>query len=114
MKNTNSSIFLNLIVDKKFEGGPRVSMEFQTIVCLDENKKWVVDCSDVMDIVEIEMLGEVITERKNKEKVADHFESMGINLWSKMEEVLNQEIAAYESIEAFIKDQTGIILPVTK
>jgi hypothetical protein len=111
MKNTNSSIFINSIVDKKFEGGPRVSIEFQTIVCLNENGKWVVDCNDAMDIVEIEMFGEIITERKNREKVLDHFESMGIDLWHKMGEVLDQEIAAYESIEAFVKEQTGIILP---
>jgi hypothetical protein len=114
MKNTNSSVFIHSIVDKKFESGPRVSIEFQTIVCLNESGKWVVECSDAMDIVEIEMFGEVITERKYRDKVVDHFEEMGINIWNKMEEVLNQEIAAYESIEAFVKDQTGIILPTTK
>lgn len=111
MKNSGCSVFVNTIVEKQLTNGPKVSAEFQTIVCLDENNKWVVDCSEPMDIIEIEMLGVKITERANKEKAVDHFESMGINLWKIMQEEMNEVLAFSGDAVTFVKEQTGIILP---
>jgi hypothetical protein len=111
MKNTGSSVFINTVVTKQFPNGPKVSVEFQIIVALNKNNEWGVDCCDAMDITEIEMFGETITEREKLEKIISNFSEMGIDVWDKMEIDLNEGIADCGGVVHFVKEQTGIILP---
>jgi hypothetical protein len=111
MENTGSSVFVNTIITKQFPNGPKVSAEFQIIIALNKNNEWVVDACDGMDVTEIEMFGETITEGKSKNEVMVHFSNMGINLWDKMEKDLNEAIVACGGAVQFVKEQTGIVLP---
>ena len=112
MQNSGCSVFVNTIIEKQFPNGPKVSVEFQIIVALNKSNEWTVDCCDAMDVTEIEMFGETITEQECKNEVVAHFSAMGINLWDRMEKELNEAITKCGGAVQFVKQQTGIILPI--
>ena len=112
MKNTSSSVFVNTTITKQFPNGPKVSSEFQIIIGQNKDDKWIIDCVEPMDMVEIEMMGVKITERENMRKTRDHFKSMGIDLWEELTKDMDEVVAMSGDVVAFVKEQTGIILPV--
>ena len=112
MKNTSSSVFVITTITKQFPNGPKVSSEFQIIIGQNKDDKWIIDCVEPMDMVEIEMMGVKITERENMRKTRDHFKSMGIDLWEELSKDMDEVVAMSGDVVAFVKEQTGIILPV--
>ena len=110
MKTENFSVFLNSTVEKSFYNGPTVRATFQIIVCRNDKNKYVVDCADGMDM-EIDILGKTITSNKEVSNIVDHFESMGVNIWDEAEKDLMKVIEMSDSVEKFVFEQTGIILP---
>jgi len=111
MKKTNSSVFVNTTIVKQLPNGPKLTAEFQVIVCLNKSDDWVIDCVEPMDIDEIEMMGKKITDRENKRNIIKHFESLGIDLWKEIEKDMDEFIAMSGDAVTFVKEQTGIILP---
>jgi hypothetical protein len=111
MKKSNSSVFVNTTITKQFPNGPKVTAEFQTIVCLNKSDDWVIDCIEPMDINEIEMMGKTITDYENKRNIIEHFKLMGVDLWDEVETDMQKIIDANSDAVTFVKEQTGIILP---
>jgi len=112
MKNTSSIVFVNTTITKQFPNGPKVSSEFQIIIGQNKDDKWIIDCVEPMDMVEIEMMGVKITERENMRKTRDHFKSMGIDLWEELIKDMDEVVAMSGDVVTFVKEQTGIILPI--
>lgn len=111
MKKSNSSVFVNTTITKQFPNGPKVTAEFQIIVCLNKSDEWIIDCVEPLEIDEIEMMGKKITDHESKRKIITHFESIGINLWDEVETDMQKFIDANSNAVTFVKEQTGIILP---
>ena len=112
MKNSGCSVFVNTIIEKQFPNGPKVSVEFQIIVAKNKSDDWVIDCVEPMDINEIVLMGKTITDPENKCNIIKHFESMGIDLWDAAEKDMNEFITMSGDAVTFVKQQTGIILPI--
>jgi len=112
MKTENYSLFLNPTVKKSFHNGPTVRATYQVIVCKNNEDKYAVECIDALDM-EIDMLGKTITSNKEVSNVVDYFESMGVNLWTEAEKDLTEAITTSGSVEKFVFEQTGILLPGT-
>ena len=114
MKKSNSSVFVNTTITKQFPNGPKVTAEFQIIVCLNKSDDWIVDCIEPLDIDEIEIMGKKITDHESKRNIIKHFESIGIDLWEETEKDMNEFITMSGDAVMFVKEQTGIILPTKK
>jgi hypothetical protein len=110
MKIENFSLFLNPIIEKSFHNGPTIRAAFQVIICKNNENKYAVDCIDAMDI-EIDVLGKTITSNKEVSNILDHYESMGVNLYDEAENDLKELIKMSDSVEKFVFEQTGILLP---
>ena len=111
MKKSSSCVFVNTTIIKQFPNGPKVTAEFQIIVCLNKSDEWIVDCIEPLEIDEIEIMGKKITDHESKRKIITHFESIGIDLWEETEKDMNEFIAMSGDAVTFVKEQTGIILP---
>jgi hypothetical protein len=111
IKKSNSSVFVNTTITKQLPNGPKLTAEFQVIVCLNKSDDWVIDCVEPMDINEIEMMGKTITDYENKRNIIEHFKLMGVDLWDEVETDMQKFIDASGDAVTFVKEQTGIILP---
>jgi len=111
IKKSNSSVFVNTTITKQLPNGPKLTAEFQVIVCLNKSGDWIIDCVEPLEIDEIEMMGKKITDRENKRNIITHFQSIGINLWDEVETEMQKFIDASSDAATFVKEQTGIILP---
>jgi hypothetical protein len=111
MKKSSSSVFVNTTITKQFPNGPKVTAEFQTIICQDRQDEWVIDCVEPMDINEIEMMGKTITDYEGKRKIITHFQSLGIDLWDEVTKDMDEFVKMSGDAVTFVKEQTGIILP---
>jgi hypothetical protein len=111
MKKSSSSVFVNTTITKQLPNGPKLTAEFQVIVCLNKSGDWIIDCVEPLEIDEIEMMGKKITDRENKRNIITHFQSIGINLWDEVETEMQKFIDASGDAVTFVKEQTGIILP---
>jgi hypothetical protein len=111
IKKSSSSVFVNTTITKQLPNGPKLTAEFQVIVCLNKSGDWVIDCVEPMDINEIEMMGKTITDYENKRNIIEHFKLMGVDLWDEVETDMQKFIDTSGDAVTFIKEQTGIILP---
>ena len=111
MKKTSGLVFVNTVIQKQFINGPKVSAEFQIIVAQDKNNKWNIDSVDPMDMVEVEMMGVKIEGREGICNIIKHFRSLGIDLWNEVVTDMKKLIDMNGGAVAFVKEQTGIILP---
>ncbi len=111
MKNISSNVFVNTSITKQFPNGPKVTVEFQIIVCQNKDDEWIIDCVEPMDMSEIELMGVKITERENMRKTRDHFKSMGIDLWEELIKDMDEFIAMSGDAVTFVKEQKRSILP---
>jgi hypothetical protein len=111
IKKSSSSVFVNTTITKQLPNGPKLTAEFQVIVCLNKSDDWIIDCVEPLEIDEIEMMGKKITDRENKRNIITHFQSIGINLWDEVETEMQKFIDASGDAVTFVKEQTGIILP---
>jgi hypothetical protein len=111
IKKSNSSVFVNTTITKQLPNGPKLTAEFQVIVCLNKSDDWVIDCVEPMDINEIEMMGKTITDYENKRNIIEHFKLMGVDLWNEVETEMQEFIDMSVDAATFVKEQTGIILP---
>jgi hypothetical protein len=114
MKKSSSSVFVNTTITKQLPNGPKVTAEFQIIVCLNKSDDWIVDCIEPLEIDEIEMMGKKITDRENKRNIIKHFESIGIDLWDVVVTDMQELIDMSGDAVMFVREQTGIILPTKK
>jgi hypothetical protein len=111
IKKSNSSVFVNTTITKQLPNGPKLTAEFQVIVCLNKSDDWIIDCVEPMDINEIEMMGKTITDYENKRNIIEHFKLMGVDLWDEVETDMQKFIDTSVDAATFVKEQTGIILP---
>jgi hypothetical protein len=111
MKKSSGLVFANTTITKQFPNGPKVTAEFQIIVCLNKSDEWIIDCVELIDIEEIEMMGKKITDYEGKHKIIVHFQSLGIDLWDENITDVKKLIAMSGGVVTFVKEQTGIILP---
>lgn len=112
MKTTEKasfSIFINPKIEKQLENGPLIRATGQAIVYRTTEDKWEADV-DLLEIDEIVLMGVSIKGYNEQKATVEHFKSMGINLYSVLDEELNK-ISTIENIEQFVFEQTGIKLP---
>ena len=111
MKKTIGLVFVNTTLQKQFPNGPKVSANFQIIICLNKSDEWIVDCIEPLEIDEIEIMGKKITDHESKRNIIEHFKLMGVDLWDEVETDMQKFIDASGDAVTFVKEQTGIILP---
>ena len=112
LKNNSSFIlFVSPKIEVALENGPTLRANTQIIIAKDENNEWCWDDMEILDIKEVVFMGTTITDPDKINKLVDHFNNMGLSLYDVLYEEMQEILDMSTSIEEFVFNQTGVVLP---
>jgi hypothetical protein len=108
-KHTSFSMFLSVNTKTQINSTLKAEIDFQVIICFDENDKPVIEQPEPMEIIELEFMGNKIPGSTDNMKETIKFlkDQMNIDVWRVCSEKLESKIEKI-GISKFVEQQTKI------
>ena len=105
-KEGTFNLFINPVFTVQVENGPKLKVKGMLAITQIDNQ-WVIEDKEISEIMEITFMDITNTEWDDIKKHIDHFNILGPNLWTVVENEFDK-IIQYPNIPNLIYDYTGI------